>query len=1514
MEADSSSDFQEPANKIPQIDPETKHLEEQQNPDAGHFNLSDAANILASLMECSPISNLLTKEEESANHNHLQVKQAEKSEGSEILPELEDEKPVVEEPLEENQPLSTRLKSGTEIDVNGAKGRAFDVLLQVQDLRVQDIPSRYKEKSWILEQEEKHSVTEIEWVENPFQLTHYCFKRPVIVGRVERMTEVLYMCSICKRTFQARHKICKHLLLHTRSFVLSCDICDEDFADMTSLMNHLKRHELRAEKPRDEVYFLCDKCPRKFLKTTGLFAHKEVTHQKDSKLPACRWCDRPFPNRDELVAHLKAHKEPKEPLFFCIICNREFVKRIDKYNHEFLCMRGLPGTLCDICDRRFPALRDLREHEERDHGVNMGLKLSVTVLASLSFAVDSTDAEFSKDILGLNPGKCEEITIPMCRGIKYNLTRMPNAFNHETQNEAAMEVQQFWPLVSLVKCSSDLQFFLCSIYTPICMEDYDHSLPACRSVCLRAKAGCAPLMKKYGFVWPERMNCDSLPNFGDPKNLCMDYENGTLPVSSSSSASSNNVVAAAGAAVPTLVPSVKDAAGTGVVMPLPPPQPLPPSSTGGGGGNEEECSSCQCRPPFVKLRRNSGVAVVAGVVDCGLPCNGSALFTRDELAFADAWIPFWALLCGVSCLVTVTTFAIDPDRFRYPERATIVLSGCYLMVSAGYVLRLALGKEEVACVGGAVRGGASASGHAHCAVVFVLVYFFTMAAAVWWVVLSVTWFLAAGLKWGTEAISACSAYFHVCAWLVPGCQTVVALFVDAVEGDGVSGLCVVSAAWVRYLVVVPLAVYLSLGMAFLLAGSVALWRIRRVILRSGDAAVKACKLETLMVRVGVFGVLYFVPAAVMLTCWGYELGGWDTWVRAKACSCGGPGGGGGTGPSFAVIMCRHFMTVAVGISSGVWVWSGKTVASWRRFYGALCGRGSVAKAPSVVKQAPMSHQDPGKRNQLIAITNEVKFDPTMEESEGLLCFCSMHCPDGSFNGTCRARPNSVCFAAVEQVYNEDSGTYEPEYSYGCLPPDETGLMQCRGNLVPHLVPQSIECCKSGDMCNQFLTPAYDASDDMPVVSWIRGHEAVVYAILALTTFLVLAVVALIFSKVAKKNRKRGIPGTLNEPFLIGGQSGKIVKADLFASDVDETSGSGSGMAKLVQQTVSRQVQKDRIIGQGRYGKVWLGHWRGEPVALKMFNTTEEASWRRENEIYETPLIRHENVLGFIASDIRGDGSWTQMILITEYHPRGSLYDYLQENTITVRQAVVMGHSIAAGLTHLHTEIIGTRSKPAIAHRDLKSRNILVKRNGICCIADFGLAVKYDSEKNEVDIPINARVGTRRYMAPELLTDSLNSNQFPAFVMADIYALGLVLWELCRRCLTGQDSQVEEYQPPYFEYTQSDPSIEEMLDVVCVKQIRPSISPRWNGDKLLMAMSQITQECWKENPFARLTALRIKKTLAKLKEVDPAMSRFDEAAEDIDMKRLREKLQRESEENIRSAHHRHIDNDSGVRLV
>lgn len=52
-------------------------------------------------------------------------------------------------------------------------------------------------------------------------------------------------------------------------------------------------------------------------------------------------------------------------------------------------------------------------------------------------------------------------------------------------------------------------------------------------------------------------------------------------------------------------------------------------------------------------------------------------------------------------------------------------------------------------------------------------------------------------------------------------------------------------------------------------------------------------------------------------------------------------------------------------------------------------------------------------------------------------------------------------------------------------------------------------------------------------------------------------------------------------------------------------------------------------------------------------------------------------------------------------------------------------------------------KPAIAHRDIKSKNILVKKCDTCAIADLGLAVKHDSIMNTIDIPQNPKVGTKR---------------------------------------------------------------------------------------------------------------------------------------------------------------------------
>uniref|UniRef100_A0A4W4F7G6 Serine/threonine-protein kinase receptor n=1 Tax=Electrophorus electricus TaxID=8005 RepID=A0A4W4F7G6_ELEEL len=467
----------------------------------------------------------------------------------------------------------------------------------------------------------------------------------------------------------------------------------------------------------------------------------------------------------------------------------------------------------------------------------------------------------------------------------------------------------------------------------------------------------------------------------------------------------------------------------------------------------------------------------------------------------------------------------------------------------------------------------------------------------------------------------------------------------------------------------------------------------------------------------------------------------------------------------------------------------------------------------------------------------------------LWCHCYHHCPEDSTNNTCRT--DGYCFTMVEE---EDGGP--PTLTSGCL-----GLVgsefQCRdtGNSRLRRV---LECCTDQDYCNRDLLPTLPPVLPPTYVVSSVHHMALSISVTVCSIVLLLIIVFCYFRYKRQELRPHYSIGLeQDETFIPPGESLK----DLI--EQSQSSGSGSGLPLLVQRTIAKQIQMVKQIGKGRYGEVWMGRWRGERVAVKVFFTTEEASWFRETEIYQTVLMRHENILGFIAADIKGTGSWTQLYLITDYHESGSLYDYLKSTTLDTRALLRLAYSAVSGLCHLHTEIFGTQGKPAIAHRDLKSKNILVKKNGTCCVADLGLAVKFISDTNEVDIPPNTRVGTKRYMPPEVLDETLNRSHFQSYIMADMYSFGLILWEIARRCVSG--GIVEEYQLPYYDLVPTDPSYEDMREVVCIKRQRPSFANRWASDECLRQMGKLMTECWAHNPASRLTALRVKKTLAKMSE-------------------------------------------------
>ncbi|CAL4122163.1 unnamed protein product [Meganyctiphanes norvegica] len=537
------------------------------------------------------------------------------------------------------------------------------------------------------------------------------------------------------------------------------------------------------------------------------------------------------------------------------------------------------------------------------------------------------------------PRSCERITVPMCKEMPYNKTRMPNLLGHFTQNEAAIHVHEFMPMVNL-GCSKYLRFFLCSLYAPMCttVSGTDiPSIPSCKSICLEVKSTCLPLLQSLNYTWPAPLECERLPTPSDG-GLCMEFPNIT----------SSNV---------TQKPPHK------------PPWTSRPASI--GGVIQGVC------PP-----RQTWVATRDGGV-CAPLCTEDVLFRSADKHFAEVWMVVWGSLCFVSTLFTVLTFWLEPSRFRYPERSIICLSICYLIYSLAYVSRLVLSSELLSCetnhngISHLAVEGLETYG---CIVTFILQYYFGMASSIWWVVLTLTWFLSAGKKWSPEALQAYASYFHAASWGLPAIATFLILIFKQVDGDELSGLCYVGnvESWAHMgFVVAPLSSLLVLGMLFIGLGFVALFKIRKAIKHqsapvsparafaasisfSGHSSSKRLSsniinLEKLMVRIGVFSVLYVLPAVCLIACHVYEhinKHRWKIMASVAALDCSQPSMAdkkkhyyetGSLGctleysiPSVEIFMLKIFMSLVVGITSGMWIWSAKTMVLWQRFFMSCC--------------------------------------------------------------------------------------------------------------------------------------------------------------------------------------------------------------------------------------------------------------------------------------------------------------------------------------------------------------------------------------------------------------------------------------------------------------------------------------------------------------------------------------------------------------------------------------------------
>ncbi|XP_052165714.1 receptor-like protein kinase [Oryza glaberrima] len=222
-------------------------------------------------------------------------------------------------------------------------------------------------------------------------------------------------------------------------------------------------------------------------------------------------------------------------------------------------------------------------------------------------------------------------------------------------------------------------------------------------------------------------------------------------------------------------------------------------------------------------------------------------------------------------------------------------------------------------------------------------------------------------------------------------------------------------------------------------------------------------------------------------------------------------------------------------------------------------------------------------------------------------------------------------------------------------------------------------------------------------------------------------------------------------------------------------GSSSKLNEAVE--VTENFNNKYIIGSGAHGIVYKAVLRsGEVYAVKKLvhaaHKGSNASMIRE--LRTLGQIRHRNLIRLNEFLFKHEYG----LILYDFMENGSLYDVLHgtEPTPTldwsIRYSIALG--TAHGLAYLHNDC-----HPAIIHRDIKPKNILLDNDMVPHISDFGIAKLMD--QYPAALQTTGIVGTIGYMAPEMAFSTKATTEF------DVYSYGVVLLELITRKMAVDSS-------------------------------------------------------------------------------------------------------------------------------
>ncbi|HLV20540.1 MAG TPA: serine/threonine-protein kinase [Polyangiaceae bacterium] len=218
----------------------------------------------------------------------------------------------------------------------------------------------------------------------------------------------------------------------------------------------------------------------------------------------------------------------------------------------------------------------------------------------------------------------------------------------------------------------------------------------------------------------------------------------------------------------------------------------------------------------------------------------------------------------------------------------------------------------------------------------------------------------------------------------------------------------------------------------------------------------------------------------------------------------------------------------------------------------------------------------------------------------------------------------------------------------------------------------------------------------------------------------------------------------------------------------------------------------RQIARGGMGEVFLGTSAGiegaeRPVVVKIIRRehAEDSSFlaRFLDEARIQAQLQHPGVAQVIEAATDGAGKPYVVVEHVEGRNLGEVRGRAAQLGARVgwADAVAIAVSMADALAHVHERTDASGAPLSIVHRDLSPQNVMVGYQGDVKLIDFGTARGENRRCHTVAGIVFAKPG---YVAPEV------ANNTPGGPPADIYALGIMLWELVagRRFLSGEASQ------------------------------------------------------------------------------------------------------------------------------